>query len=128
MASRRSEGESTTIPSFAKPYPFHALIKAQLQNYGLRPQTPSYADVTLAIQKALSPTSNIDPSTIVSTLRNEIKPSLVLGAPMTARSSEHGAKLRPHPGDPTPPPPAPDRARALRAQAGRDAGRAGGWS
>ncbi len=63
-------------PSTAKQYPFHALIKAQLENYGLRPQTPSYADVTLAIQKALSPTSNIDPSTIVSSLRNEVKLSL----------------------------------------------------
>ena len=44
------------------------LIKQQLQNYGIRPQTPAYADVTLAIQKTLSPTSNINPSTVVSTL------------------------------------------------------------
>ena len=64
------------IPSFATQYPFHALIKAQLEDYGIRPQTPSYADVTLAIQKALSPTSNIDPNTVVSTLRNEVKLSL----------------------------------------------------
>ncbi len=63
-------------PAFAKLYPFHALIKSQLENYGLRPQTAAYADVTLAIQKALSPTSNIDPSSVVSTLRNEIKLSL----------------------------------------------------
>ena len=48
-------------PSFAKAYPFHQLIKQQLQNYGIRPQTPAYADVTLAIQKTLSPTSNINP-------------------------------------------------------------------
>jgi multiple sugar transport system substrate-binding protein len=63
-------------PSFDKAYPFHQLIKEQLQTYGIRPQTPAYADVTLAIQKALSPTSNINPSTVVSTLRNEIKLSL----------------------------------------------------
>ena len=50
-------------PAFAKAYPFHQLIKQQLQTYGLRPQTPAYADVTLAIQKTLSPTSSIDPST-----------------------------------------------------------------
>ena len=68
------------IPSFDKAYPFHSLIKAQLQTYGIRPQTPSYADVTLAIQKALSPTSNIQPSNVVSTLRNEIKLSLSSGA------------------------------------------------
>jgi multiple sugar transport system substrate-binding protein len=64
------------IPSFEKAYPFHALIKAQLATYGIRPQTPSYADVTLAIQKALSPTGGINPSTVQSTLRNEIKESL----------------------------------------------------
>jgi len=68
------------IPSFDKAYPFHSLIKAQLQTYGLRPQTPSYADVTLAIQKALSPTSNIQPNSVVSTLRDEIKLSLSSGA------------------------------------------------
>ena len=63
-------------PSFEKAYPFHALIKAQLEDYGIRPQTPAYADVTLAIQDALSPTSNIQPKTVVSTLRNEIKQAL----------------------------------------------------
>jgi multiple sugar transport system substrate-binding protein len=63
-------------PAFDKAYPFHQLIKQQLQTYGIRPQTPAYADVTLAIQKALSPTSNINPTTVVSTLSNEIKASL----------------------------------------------------
>jgi multiple sugar transport system substrate-binding protein len=64
------------IPSFEKAYPFHALIKSQLENYGLRPQSPAYADITLAIQDALSPTSGVDPSSIVSTLRGEIKKAL----------------------------------------------------
>jgi multiple sugar transport system substrate-binding protein len=63
-------------PAFEKAYPFHALIKAQLQDYGIRPQTPAYADITLAIQDALSPTSSIDPKTVVSTLRSEIKKAL----------------------------------------------------
>jgi multiple sugar transport system substrate-binding protein len=63
-------------PAFGKAYPFHQLIKQQLQTYGIRPQTPAYADVTLAIQKALSPTSSINPSTVVSTLTNKIKLSL----------------------------------------------------
>jgi multiple sugar transport system substrate-binding protein len=62
--------------SFDKAYPFHALIQTQLQTYGIRPQTPAYADVTLAIQKALSPTSGIQPRSVVNTLRNEIKLSL----------------------------------------------------
>jgi multiple sugar transport system substrate-binding protein len=63
-------------PSFAKAYPFHALIKAQLENYGLRPQTPAYADVTQAIQNAFSPTSGIQTGSVVSTLRSEIKNAL----------------------------------------------------
>jgi multiple sugar transport system substrate-binding protein len=65
--------------SFQKAYPFGAVIKRQLQTYGIRPQTPSYADVTLAIQKTLSPTSSINPSTVVSTLRSEIKGALSSG-------------------------------------------------
>jgi multiple sugar transport system substrate-binding protein len=63
-------------PSFIKSYPFSAVIKAQLERYGIRPQTPVYADVTLAIQKALSPTSAINPSSVVSTLAGEIKDAL----------------------------------------------------
>lgn len=65
-----------SVPSFQKAYPFYALIERQLQTYGIRPQTAAYADVTLAIQKALSPTSNIQPNSVVNTLRNEIKASL----------------------------------------------------
>jgi multiple sugar transport system substrate-binding protein len=67
-------------PSIAKQYPFHALLKAQIQHYGLRPKTPAYADVSLAIQKALSPTSGIQPGTTVTTLRDEIKKALSSGA------------------------------------------------
>jgi multiple sugar transport system substrate-binding protein len=63
-------------PSFEKAYPFHQLIKAQLEHYGLRPQTPEYQDVTLALQDTLQPASAIDPKTIVSKLRNEIKTAL----------------------------------------------------
>ena len=68
------------IPSFDHAYPFHELIEKQLETYGIRPQTPSYSDVTLAIQKALSPTSAIQPSSVVRTLRSEIKLSLSSGA------------------------------------------------
>jgi multiple sugar transport system substrate-binding protein len=64
------------IPSFDKLYPFHALIEKQLIDYGIRPQTPAYADVTLAIQKALSPTSSIDPKTIISSLKSELRDAL----------------------------------------------------
>jgi multiple sugar transport system substrate-binding protein len=63
-------------PALAKPYPFHALIKQALQNFGIRPQTPQYSDVSLAIQKALSPPSSIDPQTVVKTLRDQLKGAL----------------------------------------------------
>jgi multiple sugar transport system substrate-binding protein len=67
-------------PSIAKAYPFHALLKAQIQHYGIRPKTAAYADVSLAIQKALSPTSNINPASVVTTLADQIKKSLTSGA------------------------------------------------
>jgi multiple sugar transport system substrate-binding protein len=63
-------------PKFLKQYPFGKLIEQQLIHYGIRPQTAAYDDVTLAIQKKLSPTSGIDPSTVVSTLRGELKDAL----------------------------------------------------
>jgi multiple sugar transport system substrate-binding protein len=66
--------------SIAKSYPFHALLKQQIETYGIRPQTPAYADVTLAIQKSLSPTSSIQPNSVVTTLRDEVKKSLTSGA------------------------------------------------
>ena len=64
------------IPSFEKLYPFHALIEQQLIDYGIRPQTPAYADVTLALQKALSPTGSINPKTVISTLEGELRDAL----------------------------------------------------
>jgi multiple sugar transport system substrate-binding protein len=63
-------------PSFEKAYPFHQLIKEQLEHYGLRPQTPEYQDVTLAIQDTLQPASTINPKNIVSKLRQEIQTAL----------------------------------------------------
>jgi multiple sugar transport system substrate-binding protein len=63
-------------PAFEKAYPFHQLIKSQLENYGIRPQTPEYQDVTLAIQDTLQPASNIDPNGIVGKLRGEIDTAL----------------------------------------------------
>ena len=68
-------------PALAKAYPFHALLKTQLEHYGIRPQTPAYSDVSLAIEKALSPPSGIDPPTVVRhDLRAQIKDALTSGA------------------------------------------------
>jgi multiple sugar transport system substrate-binding protein len=63
-------------PSLAKPYPFHELIKQQLATASVRPQTPLYSDVSLAIQKTLSPPSAVDTASIVSSLQSELKKAL----------------------------------------------------
>jgi multiple sugar transport system substrate-binding protein len=67
-------------PKIAKAYPFHALIKQQLTTYGIRPKTPAYSDVSLAIQKTLSPPSGINPASAVSQLTSQIKAALSSGA------------------------------------------------
>jgi multiple sugar transport system substrate-binding protein len=67
-------------PEIAKAYPFHQLIKQQLTRYGIRPKTPAYSDVSLAIQKTLSPPSGIDPGSVVDSLRGQIKAALSSGA------------------------------------------------
>jgi multiple sugar transport system substrate-binding protein len=67
-------------PALTKPYPFKALIAKQLANAGIRPQTPAYADVTIAIEKALSPPGSIDPKSVLGTLRSELKDALSSGA------------------------------------------------
>jgi multiple sugar transport system substrate-binding protein len=67
-------------PALAKPYPFKALIAKQLATAGIRPQTPAYADVTIAIQKALSPPASIDPTSVLSTLNSQLKAALSSGA------------------------------------------------
>jgi trehalose/maltose transport system substrate-binding protein len=67
-------------PAMAKPYPFHQLIKEQLTNYGIRPKTPAYSDVSLAIQKTLSPPDAIQPQNAVGQLTSQIKSALTSGA------------------------------------------------
>ena len=67
-------------PALAKPYPFKALIAKQLAVAGIRPQTPAYADVTIAIEKALSPPGSIKPTSVLGTLRSELKSALSSGA------------------------------------------------
>ena len=67
-------------PALAKAYPFHQLIKQQLQTFGIRPKTAAYSDVSLAIQKTLSPPSSVNPFTAVNQLRSQIKAALSSGA------------------------------------------------
>ena len=67
-------------PSLAKQYPFKALIRQQLNNASVRPQSPAYADISLAISKGLSPPGDIDPPTVVQTLKDQIKKAQSSGA------------------------------------------------
>ena len=63
-------------PSFKKEYPFGDLIRAQVANGAIRPQTPAYADVSLAISKTVSPPSNINLNGFVKNLRSKLSDAL----------------------------------------------------
>jgi multiple sugar transport system substrate-binding protein len=67
-------------PALAAPYPFKALIKQEIAAPAIRPKTPAYSDVSLAIQKAISPPSSLDPNSVVKTLTDQIKKALTSGA------------------------------------------------
>ena len=62
--------------ALAKKYPFVKLIKLQLTDFGIRPKTPAYSDVSLAIQKAISPPNGVQPSSVVSQLTTQLKNAL----------------------------------------------------
>ena len=50
-------------PEVRKVYPFADLLREQLQDSVMRPATPSYSDVTLAIQDTLHPPASVNPQT-----------------------------------------------------------------
>jgi multiple sugar transport system substrate-binding protein len=63
-------------PDFRKQYPFADLIRSQVENGGVRPQTPAYEDVSLAISTTVSPPSNIHLNGFVADLRGKLKNAL----------------------------------------------------
>ena len=48
-------------PRLAADYPFHAEILKALQNASIRPRTPAYQIISIAISHLVSPPSSIDP-------------------------------------------------------------------
>jgi multiple sugar transport system substrate-binding protein len=56
-----------------KVYPFADLLREQLKDSVVRPPTPSYSDVTLAIQDSLHPPASINPEEAIDTLRDRLK-------------------------------------------------------
>ena len=63
-------------PKFEEQYPFGDLIRRQLDDPGVRPASPLYADVSLAIYKTLSPFSDIDTDAVVGALRERVSNAL----------------------------------------------------
>jgi multiple sugar transport system substrate-binding protein len=63
-------------PSFVKQYPFADLIRKQVATGAVRPQTPAYSDVSLAIYKTVSPAASINLDGFVDALRGKIDDAL----------------------------------------------------
>jgi len=59
-------------PAVRKVYPFADLLRAQLKTSVVRPFTPNYADVTLAIQDSLHPPASINPQQAIDTLKSRL--------------------------------------------------------
>ncbi|QXC60019.1 ABC transporter substrate-binding protein [Aquihabitans sp. G128] len=59
-----------------KAFPYADVIKAELKDAVVRPQTPYYNDVALAISRTLHPTRGIDPDKDVERLRKAITDAL----------------------------------------------------
>jgi multiple sugar transport system substrate-binding protein len=62
--------------SLKKDYPFADLIRKQVNTGAVRPQTPAYADVSLAISKTVSPPSKINLDGFVDNLRGKLSDAL----------------------------------------------------
>jgi multiple sugar transport system substrate-binding protein len=63
-------------PALKKAYPFADLIRKQLATGAVRPVTPAYADVSLAVAKAVSPPTQIKTNGFVNSLRGTLKDAL----------------------------------------------------
>src|SRR3954471_24736632 len=63
-------------PKFQKDYPFANLIKESVATGAVRPQTPAYADVSLAIYKLVSPASQIVVKGFTPTLNDRLQDAL----------------------------------------------------
>jgi multiple sugar transport system substrate-binding protein len=61
---------------FQKDYPFADLIRKQVDSGAVRPQTPAYADVSLAIAKTVSPPSAVKVNGFVDDLKKKLQDAL----------------------------------------------------
>lgn len=63
-------------PEFMKEYPFSKEVLASLESASVRPLTPAYQNVSIAVSHTLSPPSGIRPESDVSTIREQIDKAL----------------------------------------------------
>lgn len=61
---------------FVKLYPFYKLIYEQLKNAAVRPKTPAYQSVSIAISHTISPMSKINPPKTLDSLKSQIDDAL----------------------------------------------------
>lgn len=63
-------------PDFMKEYPFSKEVLTSLESASVRPLTPAYQNVSIAVSHTLSPPSDIQPESDVSTIREQIDEAL----------------------------------------------------
>ncbi|HEV7495462.1 extracellular solute-binding protein [Baekduia sp.] len=63
-------------PKFKKSYPFADLVRKQIDSAGVRPVTPLYADVSLAVYTTLSPANKLQPKAALSKLTQRLQDAL----------------------------------------------------
>ncbi|MFF5158048.1 ABC transporter substrate-binding protein [Streptomyces sp. NPDC000348] len=63
-------------PAFMKEYPFSKEVLAALESASVRPLTPAYQNVSIAVSHTLSPPSRIEPESAVDTIGEQIDQAL----------------------------------------------------
>ncbi|EMF30438.1 family 1 extracellular solute-binding protein [Streptomyces gancidicus BKS 13-15] len=63
-------------PDFMEQYPFSKEVLASLESASVRPLTPAYQNVSIAVSHTLSPPSGIQPESDVATIREQIDKAL----------------------------------------------------
>ncbi|MFG3002445.1 ABC transporter substrate-binding protein [Streptomyces calvus] len=63
-------------PAFMREYPFSKEVLAALESASVRPLTPAYQNVSIAVSHTLSPPSGIKPESAVDTIREHIDEAL----------------------------------------------------
>ncbi|WP_328444009.1 ABC transporter substrate-binding protein [Streptomyces sp. NBC_00386] len=63
-------------PALVKNYPFASTVLAALENASIRPKTPAYQNVSIAISHTLSPPNGIEPRPDVQKISGQIKDAL----------------------------------------------------